>query len=440
MDDARGAGPRRMPNVVRRVQSRPRTRDDVHTVDLLQLGADYDDAPGPSRRRTPPPPTAPPPAVGRSTRAAAPLQLDGGATKGHAHVRTATALDRLEDWLGLRAAAPATHRARPAPAPAAPTQPQPGSVARTARDAPDAGGSTVDVLVHTVTPTDTVEGIALRYGADARVVRRSNRLWPGDAAQMRERIYIPVVSCKWRPADAHIQERTQHADGSFHPPSDAAAPVAREQVGREALGFFGAAPAPYSDHGESGVDDLLRLQQARRDRTDPAEVALPLRTRTPAPPPAPTRAPAPHEDWRPNVWTFGPTRPRAAPASPERETLFDAGDDDADDARAPSTSALGRETQRATHTNLLDDLLRGPPTNAGAAANWVRPIHWGESLPAPPGARADAPTSFASLFGDMAQARARVEGAVGAAMSELRHVSLGRSAQRARNGDMSLPM
>ena len=40
----------------------------------------------------------------------------------------------------------------------------------------------------------------------------------------------------------------------------------------------------------------------------------------------------------------------------------------------------------------------------------------------------------------LAQARARVEDAVGAAMSELRHVSLGRSAQRARNGDMSLPM
>ncbi|KAI3613381.1 hypothetical protein CBS9595_004214 [Malassezia furfur] len=438
MDDARGVGARRMPNVVRRVQSRPRTPNDVHTVDLLQLGSDDDGAPGPSRRRTAPLPTAPPPPVGRSTRAAAPLQLDGGTTKGHTHARTATALDRLEDWLGLRSAAPAAHRPRPTPAPQAPTQPQPGSVARTARGAPDTGASTVDVLVHTVAPSDTVEGIALRYGADARVVRRSNRLWPGDAAQMRERIYIPVVSCKWRPADAHIQERTQHADGSFHPP-DAGASVAREQVGREALGFFGAAPAPYSDHGESGVDDLLRLQQARRERTDAAADALPLRTRTPAAPSVPVRAPAPHEDWRPNVWTFGPTRARAAPASPERETLFDAGDD-ADDAHAPSTSALGRETQRATHTNLLDDLLRGPPTNTGAAANWVRPIHWGESLPAPPGARAEAPMSFASLLGDMAHARARVEDAVGAAMSELRHVSLGRSAQRARNGDVSLPM
>lgn len=387
-------------------------------------------------------------------------------------MRTATALDRLEDWLGLKDA-PSTSRP-PAVRPPAKHEAEVGSMAYAVQQHAHSAQHGVDVLVHTVAPTDSLESIALKYGADVRVVRRSNRLWPGDVAQMREQIYIPVDACRWKPPNADIKMLQRRADGSFEPqeevalvprthrstPSaelakhslaalphsgeastEAAPPIACKRVDPTELLFFGSAPSrPAEDHGESGVDDLLRLQQARRDRTDPAEVALPLRTRTPAPPPAPTRAPAPHEDWRPNVWTFGPTRPRAAPASPERETLFDAGDDDADDARAPSTSALGRETQRATHTNLLDDLLRGPPTNAGAAANWVRPIHWGESLPAPPGARADAPTSFASLFGDMAQARARVEGAVGAAMSELRHVSLGRSAQRARNGDMSLPM
>ena len=116
MDDARGVGARRMPNVVRRVQSRPRTPNDVHTVDLLQLGSDDDGAPGPSRRRTAPLPTAPPPPVGRSTRAAAPLQLDGGTTKGHTHARTATALDRLaHERSRLLGAHTGTDAARAAP-------------------------------------------------------------------------------------------------------------------------------------------------------------------------------------------------------------------------------------------------------------------------------------------------------------------------------------
>lgn len=439
MDEPRQARARHALGAVRRAPpaSTPTAPGDAvwdADADLIDLGG----GPGPS---------APPAPQRRIARTADP-RLDGGATKGHTHVRTATALDRLEDWLGLKSTAPPTARA---PRPTAPHA-APGSMARTAT-APPATSTTVDVLVHPVTPEDTLEGIALRYGADLRVVRRSNRLWPGDAAQMREKLYIPVVSCKWKPAEAEIQMLTQQSDGSFHPPHDALASVARQQVDREALGYFGARPpSPREDHGESGVDDLLRLQQRRREAQTGAPAPSRAKTRAPAAPapeptPAPAPAPAPDAAWRPNVWKFGTSRERPKPSAPTayagradaRETLFDVGDDaakdDDEDADAHESAAPSRAPAR-----LLDELLRGPPTNPGAAANWVRPIHWGESLPARPGAPAEPRTPFASLLADMTSARLQIEDAVGAAMHELRQVSRSRSAPRSTRGNMSLPM
>ena len=174
-------------------------------------------------------------------------------------------------------------------------------------------------------------------------------------------------------------------------------------------------------------------------------VVPPAPVSVPAPAPAP--APAPDAAWRPNVWKFGTSRERPKPSAPTayagradaRETLFDVGDDaakdDDEDADAHESAAPSRAPAR-----LLDELLRGPPTNPGAAANWVRPIHWGESLPARPGAPAEPRTPFASLLADMTSARLQIEDAVGAAMHELRQVSRSRSAPRSTRGNMSLPM
>lgn len=380
-------------------------------------------------------------------------------------MRTATALDRLEDWLGLKDA-PSTSRP-PAVRPPVKHEAEVGSMAHAVQQHAHPAQHGVDVLVHAVAPTDSLESIALKYGADVRVVRRSNHLWLGDVAQMREQIYIPVDACRWKPPNADIKVLQRRADGSFEPqeevalvprthrstPSaelakhslaalphsgeattEAAPPIACKRVDPTELLFFGSAPSrPAEDHGESGVDDLLRLQQRRREGREPL-----------LPSPPKKQAPIAHipereETWRPNVWKFGQrSTQREAPvayagAAPLRrpQTLFDAGAPDAPPDAPPDEPEHEPEPRGLR----LDELLKGPPTNPGAAANWVRPIHWGESLPALPGqdTRRNLMSGFLS---DMTSARSRMEDMVGAAMHELRQVSLGRPA----NEGMRLPM
>ncbi|WFD00859.1 hypothetical protein MYAM1_003614 [Malassezia yamatoensis] len=387
--------------------------------------------------------------------------------------RKVTTLDRLEDWLGLRTSSSSNPSSR-IPTPNHHSV-QEASLHTRASDsisndfyAPTSSNQassshTVDVLVHEVTPQDTIEGIALRYGADARIVRRSNRLWPGDAAQMREQIYIPVISCTWQPSDARIQLVTKRADGSMEPLNQgdpSACPVARQQVDREILGYFGAKPTtPPDAFGESGMDDLLQLQQDRRNHTQSDNTSFALQKR---PEHRATRShpvlsrqtpsdPAQHEDWRPNVWKFGvsSSRPKHSmesipyagkpPGRSSSQTLFDADDHETDSASDNRQAELFKDPQKKS-TDVLDDLLRGPVTNPGAAANWVRPIHWGESLPAVRGVASETNTSFASLLPNFGNARHRLETFLDTAVQEFRSVSQSHGTHRPNHRQESLPM
>ena len=439
-------------------------------------------------------------------------------------------LERLENWLGLRDAPAAEQRGAPPPRAASTSSHRRtadvGSVAYAMQHQHESAARarphehSVDVLVHPVTPDDTVSSVALRYGADTSVVRRSNRLWPGDAPQMRECLYITVESCRWRPPNAEIQVRQRSADGAFRgeaqSPADemlielsdepaAAAPPSTEprgvqftSVDEDELRFFtgtrhagsmalGPGHRDY-DPGESGLDDLLRLREysqehgTRRGTPRASEAPKPLRA---------DRSGSSEPAWRPNVWTFGASqkrpsleargsqeRPRlagaesapSAPSAPHSarrrrggesrsETLFDA-----TDARGASTPPAGDDgaeqkhdsSQEHTSGHLLDDLMRGLAPNSGAASHWVRPINWGDSLPAlpttarrtpgtAPGARqaspatgtgtsrgAPAPSSphtrtgtMSNLFGDVVRGRISVEHAFDTALHELRNVQIG---------------
>ncbi|CAF9908265.1 MAG: hypothetical protein GOMPHAMPRED_006115 [Gomphillus americanus] len=54
------------------------------------------------------------------------------------------------------------------------------------------------VYVHPVQPTDTVMGVAIKYGCQESVVRKANRLWANDSMQLRRLAYIPVNACSVR--------------------------------------------------------------------------------------------------------------------------------------------------------------------------------------------------------------------------------------------------
>jgi len=353
------------------------------------------------------------------TPAASNLQLDAGHTKGHKHSYTGDALDRLEDWLGLKSGSSSS-------AQSSASAPRPGP-SRTTHQGTSAPTGRVDVLVHEVAPADTLEGISLRYGADAHIVRRSNKLWPGDAVQMREQLYIPLASCRKRPPHAPSQTMHRHTDGSLHAvqgPQDADAPASDSEwqltsVETDQLKFFAGERArptrgiPTGPMGDSGLDDLLEWQDAQRE-------SMALR---PAPSPAPV-VPAPPVSrdaaWEPNKRTLGVKAPERPPVDVADEPLLQ-------QLASPEPEATPQRT----------DLFRGTLPNSGAAAHWMRPIH--ESLPAhAPQARGPRPVNASHLLSGVMSGRVRVEEAVGAAMNELRQ-AVNRGPRRPREESSLLP-
>ncbi|KAF8833615.1 hypothetical protein BDN67DRAFT_1017348 [Paxillus ammoniavirescens] len=55
-------------------------------------------------------------------------------------------------------------------------------------DEPEPGS---DIIVHEVGPTDTIAGVALRYGISIAALRRANQLWPSDPIHLRTELIIP---------------------------------------------------------------------------------------------------------------------------------------------------------------------------------------------------------------------------------------------------------
>lgn len=52
---------------------------------------------------------------------------------------------------------------------------------------------TENLIKHTVSATDTLQGIALKYGVTTEQIRRVNRLWASDSLFLREHLLIPVT-------------------------------------------------------------------------------------------------------------------------------------------------------------------------------------------------------------------------------------------------------
>ena len=82
------------------------------------------------------------------------------------------------------------------------------------------------VYVHPVQPTDTVMGIAIKYGCQESVVRKANRLWANDSMQLRRLAYIPVNACSVRgqkiPAPTTLPKSEQDSNGDMPTPNSSA--------------------------------------------------------------------------------------------------------------------------------------------------------------------------------------------------------------------------
>ncbi|KAF9906677.1 hypothetical protein EC991_000402 [Linnemannia zychae] len=51
------------------------------------------------------------------------------------------------------------------------------------------------VIIHQVTMTDTLAGIALNYGIQVSILKKSNKLWTNDSIHTRKYLYIPFEEC-----------------------------------------------------------------------------------------------------------------------------------------------------------------------------------------------------------------------------------------------------
>ncbi|KAH8995760.1 hypothetical protein EDB92DRAFT_1794506 [Lactarius akahatsu] len=56
----------------------------------------------------------------------------------------------------------------------------------------DRAGSHRTVLVHEVSPNDSLAGVALKYGISVTELRRANQLWASDSIHLRHVLYIPL--------------------------------------------------------------------------------------------------------------------------------------------------------------------------------------------------------------------------------------------------------
>ncbi|KAG8936994.1 hypothetical protein FRC03_011419 [Tulasnella sp. 419] len=54
-----------------------------------------------------------------------------------------------------------------------------------------------EVIIHKVQPTDSLAGVALRYGIELAELRKANKLWASDPIHLRDVLYIPIDSQKW---------------------------------------------------------------------------------------------------------------------------------------------------------------------------------------------------------------------------------------------------
>ncbi|KAG0009672.1 hypothetical protein BGZ80_002169 [Entomortierella chlamydospora] len=66
------------------------------------------------------------------------------------------------------------------------------------------------VIIHQVTPTDTLAGIALYYGIQVSILKKSNKLWTNDSIHTRKYLYIPFEECTvTRQAGVMVDENNQ---------------------------------------------------------------------------------------------------------------------------------------------------------------------------------------------------------------------------------------
>ncbi|KAF9137253.1 hypothetical protein BGX30_010416 [Mortierella sp. GBA39] len=106
------------------------------------------------------------------------------------------------------------------------------------------------VIIHQVTTTDTLAGIALNYGIQVSILKKSNKLWTNDSIHTRKYLYIPFEECSVARQPGVVMDETSQ---SIMLPRRVQ--PAHERTGSSLPGTpFHGAGSPLSEHGPSPGD------------------------------------------------------------------------------------------------------------------------------------------------------------------------------------------
>lgn len=162
--------------------------------------------------------------------------------------RPSNALHRLESFFGVDATRPIDPTAYASTSPSsAPKHQQQG-----------APGTRL-VLQHTVTMTDTLQGLALRYKTDVPTLRRVNGLWPGDNVLSRKILWVPLDKCKEMGMKSDVKLGLQGSDGNIVEASSSM------RAGLELFDGVGSQNSGTSTPGSSSQPALTGTRRAPRD-------------------------------------------------------------------------------------------------------------------------------------------------------------------------------
>ncbi|KAJ7282730.1 peptidoglycan-binding LysM domain protein [Mycena rebaudengoi] len=74
---------------------------------------------------------------------------------------------------------------------------------------PETAGGEKVVLVHEITPKDSLAGVSVKYGITMADLRRANHLWPSDPIHLRQVLYIPLENTSRARAPAPLLISTE---------------------------------------------------------------------------------------------------------------------------------------------------------------------------------------------------------------------------------------
>ncbi|KAF9921009.1 hypothetical protein FBU30_009017 [Linnemannia zychae] len=139
------------------------------------------------------------------------------------------------------------------------------------------------VIIHQVTMTDTLAGIALNYGIQVSILKKSNKLWTNDSIHTRKYLYIPFEECSVAHQPGVVVDETSQSimipqriqpsherTGSSYPGT----PLHEAQ----APSFTAA---PFNDHGSGSSTQLNQTSQTQSNISNLAGSTLDYDISTP---------------------------------------------------------------------------------------------------------------------------------------------------------------